>query len=48
MAFRSYWKEITEMAEMAVEVDRDTFEREVLGPVGVVLVDFWGLSANHV
>ena len=27
---------------MAVEVDRDTYESEVLAPEGLILVDFWG------
>ena len=33
---------MTEALEMAIDVDRDSYESEVLETQGLVLVDFWG------
>ena len=40
--YPSYWKETTDAIEMAIDVDRDSYENEVLEAEGLVLVDFWG------
>jgi thioredoxin 1 len=38
----SYWKEIKEGSKLAIEVNRDNFEKEVIESKEPVLVDFWG------
>jgi hypothetical protein len=43
-----YWKEIREVAKLVVEVNRDNFEKEVVGSKEPVLVDFGVLNANLV
>lgn len=42
MEYLSYWKETREVDKVAVELNRDNFEREVLEQKVPVVVDFWG------
>jgi thioredoxin 1 len=42
MGFLSYWKKMEEVDKLAIELNRDNFESEILNSKEPVLVDFWG------
>lgn len=42
MEYPSYWKETKEVSKLAIDLNRDNYEVEVLESKEPVLVDFWG------
>ena len=42
MGFLFYWRKTEEVDKLAIELNRDNYEDEILNSKGPVLVDFWG------